>query len=149
MATKKAIKRRNILIGSGISVGVLALALIFVVFGPGSKQTLIGSITVTDTNFYYGSSVVVSGGSCYTKGGYSDVNSGTDVVVRNGDGKVLAITQLLPGTPVGSYSCKFSYVLELSNSDFYAVHIGKRDDVNYTKLELEERNWILNLTLGD
>jgi hypothetical protein len=149
MATKKAMKRRRMLIAGGIGGGVLILAVLLMVFGPGSKQMLRGSITVIDTNFYLSSSVETNGSSCYTSGGYSDVNSGTNVTVKNGDGKLLGVTDLSSGVTVGSYMCKFSFELEVSKSDFYSFDIGNRDEVSYSKEELEDKGWNLELTLGD
>jgi hypothetical protein len=149
MATKKAMKRRKMLIAGGIGGGVLVLAGLLMVFGPGSKQMLRGSITVIDTDFYYSSSVETNGSSCYTTGGYSDVNSGTNVAVKNGDGKLLGVTDLSSGVTVGSYRCKFSFELEVSKSDFYSFDIGNRDEVSYSKDELESKDWNLELSLGD
>jgi len=149
MATKKAMKRRRMLIAGGIGGGVLILAVLLMVFGPGSKQMLRGSITVIDTDFYLSSSVETNGSSCYTSGGYSDVNSGTNVTVKNGDGKLLGVTDLSSGVTVGSYMCKFSFELEVSKSDFYSFDIGNRDEVSYAKEELEDKGWNLELTLGD
>jgi hypothetical protein len=149
MATKKAMKRRKMLIAGGIGGGVLVLAGLLIVFGPGSKQMLRGSITVIDTDFYLSSSVETNGSSCYTSGGYSDVNSGTNVSVKNGDGKLLGVTDLSSGVTVGSYRCKFSFELEVSKSDFYSFDIGNRDEVSYSKDELESKDWNLELTLGD
>jgi len=149
MATKKAIKRRQMLIAGGIGGGVLILAALFMVFGPGSKQMLRGSITVIDTDFYYSSSVETNGSSCYTTGGYSDVNSGTNVTVKSGEGKLLGITDLSSGVTAGSYSCTFSFIMEVPNSEFYSIDIGNRDEVSYSKDELEAKGWSLDLTLGD
>ena len=149
MATKKALKRRNMLFAGGIGGGVLILAALFMVFGPGSKQMLRGSITVIDTDFYYSSSVETNGSSCYTSGGYSDVSSGTNVTVKNGEGKLLGITDLSSGATAGSYSCKFSFQIEVPNSDFYSFDIGNRDEVSYSKDELKAKGWNLELTLGD
>lgn len=149
MATKKERKRRQLLIAGGISSGVLVLAAIFMMFGPGSKQTLRGSITVIDTDFYISSSVVVYGDYCTTEGGYSDINSGTSVTVRDGEGKFLGITDLSIGEPAGSYSCKFSFELELPSSEFYSFDIGNRDEVNYTDDELKSQDWIIDLSLGE
>ena len=149
MATKKALKRRKMFIAGGIGGGVLLLVALFMVFGPGSKQMLRGSITVIDTDFYYSSSVETNGSYCYTTGGYSDVNSGTNVTVKNGEGKLLGITDLSSGETAGSYSCKFSFEMEVANSEFYSFDIGNRDEVSYSKDELEAKGWSLDLTLGD
>jgi hypothetical protein len=108
-----------------------------------------GSITVIDTDFYYSSSVETNGSSCYTSGGYSDVSSGTNVTVKNGEGKLLGITDLSSGATAGSYSCKFSFQIEVPNSDFYSFDIGNRDEVSYSKDELKAKGWNLELTLGD
>ena len=149
MATKKALKRRNMLIAGGVGGGVLILAGLFFMFGPGSTQMIRGSITVIDTDFYYSSSVETNGSTCYTTGGYSDVNSGTTVTVKNGDGKLLGVTDLSSGVTAGSYSCKFSFKMEVPNSEFYVFDIGNRDEVRHSKDEDEAEGWKLELTLGD
>ena len=147
MATKKELKRRKMFIAGGIGGGVLILAALLMTLGPGSKQVLRGSITVIDTGRY--SSVEIVGSSCYTSGGYSDISSGTNVTVKNGEGKLLVISDLSEGVTAGSYSCRFDFELELPSSEFYSFDIGNRDEVNYSKADLESRDWTLDLSLGD
>ena len=147
MATKKELKRRKMFIAGGIGGGVLLLAALLMALGPGSKQVLRGSITVIDTGRY--PSVEIYGSTCFTTGGYSDISSGTSVTVKNGEGKLLVISDLSEGVTAGSYSCRFDFELELPSSEFYSFDIGNRDEVNYSKADLESRDWTLDLSLGD
>lgn len=150
MASKKEKKQRKIaIIGGLIGGGILLLAVFYTTLGPGAKHQVTGSITVTDTSYYVSSSVVSTGIHCYTTSGYDDVNQGTDVTVKDADGKLIALGALSEGMFLGNHSCKFTFEIEVANSDFYSFHIGNRDDVTYTKSELVGKNWRIDLTLGD
>jgi hypothetical protein len=145
---KKAAKRIKALAKAGLILGFFGLVFAIALFGPASTQTLSGSIKVTDTD-ENNSSVFVYDGFCITLRGYSDIGGGTDVIVKDGAGKVIALTQLLRGTPVGLYSCRFDFEVKLPSSEFYSFSIGDRDEITYSKAELVDRSWRLDLTLGN
>lgn len=145
---KKAAKRVRALAKASLILGFFGLVFAIALFGLASTQTLSGSIKVTDTD-ENSSAVFVYDGFCITLRGYSDIGGGTDVIVKDGAGKVIALTQLLRGTPVGLYSCRFDFEVKLPSSEFYSFSIGDRDEITYSKAELVDRSWRLDLTLGN
>lgn len=145
---KKAAKRVKVLAKAGLILGFFGLVFAIALFGPASTQTLSGGITVTDTD-ENNSSVFVYDGLCITLRGYSDIGSGTDVIVKDGTGKVIALTELLRGTPVGLYSCRFDFEAKVPSSEFYSFSIGDRDQITFSKADLLDRGWRLDLTLGN
>lgn len=145
---KKAAKRVRALAKASLILGFFGLVFAIALLGLASTQTLSGSLKVTDTD-KNNSSVFVYDGFCITLRGYSDIGGGTDVIVKDGAGKVIALTQLLRGTPVGLYSCRFDFEIKLPNSEFYSFSIGDRDQITYSKADLLDRSWRLDLTLGN
>lgn len=86
--------------------------------------------------------------NCRGDGGYSDISGGTDVVVRDGSGSVLAKGALGPGRRNGG-SCTFQFtVRKIPEVDFYEVEVGRRGSLTYSFDELEARDWQVGFTLG-
>ena len=78
-----------------------------------------------------------SGNSCYGRGGYSDIDSGTTWTVTNPDGDVLAEGDLGPGKGKGS-RCKFTYTFTvLEGEKKYHVSVGRRGTLKYTESDLK------------
>jgi uncharacterized protein DUF732 len=69
---------------------------------------------------------------CEGADGYSDISSGTQVVVKNAAGTVLASTEL--GQGHGSDTlCTFSYSVTLTEGEStYTVSVGRRGELQYT-----------------
>jgi len=131
--------------GRGLVIGIL---LILVVVGAlvlgvglvrGQDHTLKGTMTLHE---------VVSGTSCTGTGGYSDIQAGTEVVVKDQAGKVLATASLGDGR-VDSGTCVFDFsVSHLPDADFYQVEVSHRGNVTYSKADLEKTNWTIGVELG-
>jgi Protein of unknown function (DUF732) len=95
--------------------------------------TVKGSFTLQDSmpsTFF--PSITMMGSSCQGSGGFSDVQPGTTVLVKNGAGKNLTQTQLGPG--IGSSTmCLFPFSFELKEGeDQYVVSISRRGDIPFT-----------------
>lgn len=115
-----------------------------------------------------------SGGSCSGEGGYSDIDEGQQVVVKDAEGRTLAKGNLGAGRLVGfpeatsgndedtdsdpdrsaaddldfSY-CQFKFTVEdVPEADFYAVSVGRRGELTYSYAEMKKRDWKVSFSLG-
>lgn len=91
--------------------------------------------------------------TCHGTGGYDDIREGLGVVVRDGAGVVLATSALGPGAYVDVarlYGCRFLFfVPDVPDAPFYAIEVGHRGELTYSKAELEAAGWSVAFTLGD
>ncbi|MDV3128350.1 DUF732 domain-containing protein [Mycobacterium sp. 21AC1] len=84
--------------------------------------------------------IVSDGAACQGAGGYSDVNGGTAVTVKNGKGEILASTTLGAGKG-GTADCRFSFTLKVTEGqDHYVVSVGHRGEFDYTFDQLMARS---------
>jgi len=129
---------------AAITVVLLAGAA-FLIFGAGGeKHTVTGSMSLTTSND------LSTGSSCEGTGGYSDVTSGTQVIIEDDSGKTLATSQYGSGAFDGT-SCVFEFTFnDVAKSAFYRVHSGSnRGVVQYSYQQMVDNNWSVHLTLGD
>lgn len=108
--------------------------------------TITGSFTLNDeTPNAYAPAIEVDGSSCTGAGGYSDVNPGTPVTVKNGKGEILTTTYLERGKG-GRYMCTFSMTFEVTEGeDRYVVSVGRRGELSFTFDELKSNGVALVL----
>lgn len=94
---------------------------------------------------------------CTGTGGYSDIQPGLDVVVRNGEGDIIGAGQLEDDPAVTdlaepidrSYTCFYKFeVRDLPDVPFYVLEVGDRGEQTYSKADLEDDDWTLFMTLG-
>lgn len=108
-----------------------------------------GTMTLIDSSpsLYY-SSISSYGGSCEGTGGYSDIHSGTEVVVKDTAGKTLTTTTLGSGNGT-SYECTlpFSFTV-MDGADGYVITISHRGDLHYTASDLKTPGRV-SISLGD
>ena len=89
-------------------------------------------------------------GSCWGQGGYDDISSGLEVVVKNADGSIIAKDELWNGKSTGYNECTFPFLVEnIRDSEFYVVGVGKRGSLTFSRAELELDNWQVNFVLGN
>jgi hypothetical protein len=107
-----------------------------------------GSFELIDTDpGYYFPSIVSSGGACEGSSGYSDIHSGTSVILKNSTGTLLAQTTLSAGTGDRMF-CTFTFSLTVTEGeDDYVASVSHRGDVHYSFQQLKSSG--LHLTLGD
>lgn len=108
--------------------------------------TITGSFTLKDDEpSVYSSAIDVDGSSCTGAGGYSDVNEGTPVTVKNGKGEILTTTYLEPGKG-GRYLCTFGITFQVTEGeDRYVVSVGRRGELSFSFEELKARGVALVL----
>jgi hypothetical protein len=135
------------------------LAIIVLVPGEGSEgQQIHGSLALSDidTSEFTDLSVTNLGDTCYGTGGYDDISEGAQVVLRDGEGKVIGTSSLNEGhsnlgCEVGDVIaiCTFEFIIEdVPSSDFYSVEVSHRGEINFSHEELERQGWEVSLTLG-
>lgn len=127
-----------------------------------STFNVIGTVTVQAGE----GSVGTEGGNCVTEGGFSDIASGGQVTITNESGKVVALGTLDAGRATGvmvlptfnpetgqieqvpqATKCVFGFSVPSvpEGENFYAIEMGHRKPLKYTRSELATP---LSLTLG-
>lgn len=109
-------------------------------------------------------------GSCYGFGGYDDFGAGMDIRVMDQDGKLIgsgatqSLSDLARSEPDFfdeikgedfnpeediAVGCQVAALVPLlGDADIYRVEIGRRGETTYTRTDLEEAGWKLDLSLG-
>lgn len=87
---------------------------------------------------------------CFGDGGYSDIDEGADVTVKNQDGSIIATGRLEAGRITNQgVNCTFNFsVAGIPDATFYSVEVSHRGELRYSKAELEQQNWTVTFTLG-
>ncbi|CAN1213539.1 hypothetical protein TUMEXPCC7403_25255 [Tumidithrix helvetica PCC 7403] len=87
----------------------------------------------------------------YNTGSYSDLATGGSVKVKNAKGEIIAIGKLTNGKVKpfqGALYCfKEFQVSDVPDSDFYSISVGTRNDLTFSRDELEKKNWSLELVI--
>ncbi|BBX74914.1 DUF732 domain-containing protein [Mycobacterium shinjukuense] len=109
--------------------------------------TVTGSFTLRDESpNVYVPAITVSGSSCSGSGGYSDINPGTQVTVKNSKGDILA-TAFLQAGQGGRFWCTFPFSFEITEGeDRYVVSVGRRGEMSYSFADLKANG--VSLVLG-
>lgn len=91
-----------------------------------------------------------SGGDCKGTGGYSDMKSGVEVIVKDAAGVIIGQTRLAADSAfLYGNGCRYTFeVPALPVSGFYTVTVGKRGDQTYSEADLEAMGWAVSLHLG-
>jgi hypothetical protein len=110
------------------------------------KATVKGSFSLLDKSpSEYSTPITVSGSSCSGSGGYSDIDQGTQVTVKNGKGDVLTTTTLGAGSG-GRYVCTFPFSFQITEGeDRYVVTVSRRGDMSYSFNDLKAKGVALQL----
>jgi hypothetical protein len=86
-------------------------------------------------------------GGCFGMNGYSDIQPGTQVRVKDATGKVVGVGALEGGTYLeDSFSCRFDFVVTVPDSDYYQVAVSHRGDVAADRSTAQAK--AIALTLG-
>lgn len=125
---------------------VPALVLLGACGGTSDGRTINGELVLA----YSDSSIAVTAGeACVGRGGYADLNSEADVVIKNEDGKIIATSKLGQGK-IEQGACRFTFAVEgVPEASFYSVEVSHRGELTYSRDELEEDGWSVALNIGD
>ena len=122
--------------------------------GGGGGQELSGTFTLIDSD------IAGDWQSCSGTGGYDDFGPGMDVTVRDGENEIIATgtTENLSSTEDAdsewasgdaSYFCTVKFSIDsLPRAEFYSIEVGHRGDLSYSRDELAEADWNVELSLG-
>jgi len=85
---------------------------------------------------------------CSGRGGYSDIEPGAQIVIRDESGDIIATSRLErdPNSVVGG--CTFIFIAEVPDARFYTFSLGRRGDITYSKTEMEQMGWAPALVVG-
>lgn len=113
------------------------------------KKQVVGTFAVIDKKSSYGDWNLDE--NCNTSGGYSDIGSSTQVIVKNREGVELSRTDLgvLPKieTEGRTRRCTWTFFLAISKGeDYYILSVGRRGEMKYS---FEEITSGVSLSLGD
>ena len=93
--------------------------------------TASATFVLMDTSNPYFSSIASDNGTCHGTHGYSDIGSGTQVMVKNGKGEILASTSLGDGHG-DDVKCTFAFSFPITEGqDRYVVSVGSRGEFSY------------------
>jgi len=85
---------------------------------------------------------------CHGLGGYSDVQSGQPIVVKDGNGSVIATGATAYDTR-SAPACAFAFdIPAVPDVPFYSIEIGRRGRQTFSRDHLDAANWHVDLTLG-
>lgn len=89
---------------------------------------------------------------CEGTGGFRDIEDGTPVALRDGDGNVrgTARLEIASREAFGNHpGCIYTFAFDdVADADFYAVEIADRGEVVFSRAELEAANWRIQTELG-
>jgi hypothetical protein len=109
--------------------------------------TASATFVLIETSKAYVSSIASDGTKCQGTHGYADIGSGTQVIVRNGKGEILAATSLGEGHG-NDVNCRFSFSFPITEGqDRYVVSVGKRGEFSYSFEQLRSRG--IEIHLGE
>ncbi len=120
-------------------------AIVLIVTGCG-----VGSHKITGTFKLIDSDVNYNQFTCYGLGGYADIREGADVIVKDGSGKIIAKSKLVDDKAGSSArGCAYTFeVADVPSADFYAVSVGRRGELTYSKSEMAAQGWKVSFSLG-
>ena len=152
-------------------IPALVSGLILAACGGDEPRVLTGAFTLQADN------IAGSWDSCRGEGGYSDFGRGMNVTVRSGSGEVIGTgnTRNLTDADLGDLDlsengeddismleltaavaqirgtsrCTVWFEAEIGEADFYSIEIGRRGELTYSASELADRDWHVELSLGD
>ncbi|MDJ0579049.1 hypothetical protein [Crocosphaera sp.] len=88
------------------------------------------------------------GDRCEGIRGYSDINSGTPIIVRDENNNIIANGELGIGILEDRVTCVYPIIaFELPKAKYYQFEIGKRD-ITYSREQLLKNGFKLELFLG-
>ncbi|MEV8309937.1 hypothetical protein AB0P36_21930 [Streptomyces flavidovirens] len=128
---------------AGAALVALAWAGTAIDFGGPETLTTTGGIFLSDYDGF-----VSTGELCTGKGGYADLDAGTEVTITDASGTVVAADNLTTGEVVGS-ACLFNFTVRdiPAGSKLYRVEVSHRGAL--TKTEAELRKGDIAFTIGD
>jgi hypothetical protein len=112
-------------------------------------NVLSGTFTLLDDNLVLIPRDGPLGSDCWGQRGYDDIRSGLGVVIKDGAGTIIAKDELLSGKLTGRNECTFPfYVGNVPDADFYAIEVGGRGSLVYSRDEIDRDDWRVAFSVG-
>lgn len=115
------------------------------------KLTLIGTFQLHEPPTLY---TAKPGDPCLFggRGGYKDIQDGTQVTLSDGADTIRAVTKLEDGKWAGAGAAQYCewrfYFSEVPDLDVYQVEVAHRGKIAYTRQQVRESSFVATLTLG-
>ena len=72
------------------------------------------------------------------------------MVIKNGEGKIIANDELWSGKLTGLNECTFPfYITSVPDTDFYEIEVGRRGSLVFSRSDLELDDWQVGFQIGD
>lgn len=126
-----------------VALAVLAASVYSVRPSPNRNPTVSGTLTL------FQAELVMDGESCHGTGEYEDLAPGGQVTVRNQDDETIAVAELQRSAWLGPEACRFPFSIpDLPRASVYVFAVNDRDQVEYTRRQLEEAGWRVFMVTG-
>lgn len=80
-------------------------------------------------------------------GGYDDLAAGANVVVRDGEGGIIATSKLTGGVQ-SSAGVTFTFTAKVPKTEFYEVEVSHRGGLRFSFEDLEKADWEIHSSIG-
>lgn len=130
-----------------MKVAVRVALVVLIVIACSGMHTLEGSMEVIESLPLEDANSI--GAPCTGLGGFDDLRRGTTVMVKDENGKVLAVGKLEGGLVVALETCRFTFkVANIPDADFYQIEVSHRGALTYSRGDLDKRDWKVELSLS-
>jgi hypothetical protein len=139
--------RKRVVIGVVVVVALLGAGAALIALGGNKKD----ESKVVAVSFELRADIESLTSECETSGGYGDINSSTQVIIKGKTGEEidrsnLGVGLFNSGAGDSRRGCTWLALLEIpKKEDYYVLSVGKRGETTYTWDELDN----IQLTLGD
>jgi hypothetical protein len=116
----------------------------------GPPFLITGTITLTTSSLYppAGASPGI-GSPCVGTGGFSDIQTGTDVTVTDEASRIVGIGHIVSSSRVNIVVCSLRFTVPgVPERPFYKVEVSHRGGLTYSLQDMKSRNWTIDATLG-
>lgn len=116
-------------------------------------HTITGTLIIGSSQHFdlVGTDVGKPGVPCFGSGAFSDINAGASVQARDEAGNVIGLGRLNLGVLVGTavpLTCELTWTMEVQDADFYAFEVANREGTTFSRAELEQIGWHVDLRIG-
>lgn len=119
-----------------------------------SERTITGEVRLNN-----GDTVVRSDGECQGTGGFDDISAATQAVVKNDAGTIVGTTRMAAVPLVDPVDrrerylakrrCDYTFTVVVPDSPFYSIEVGRRGALTYSRSELEDAGWAVEMSIGE
>lgn len=136
-----------VIVGAGVIVLAIIVVIVVLIVNAVTPHAFAtgGTLSVSATGIVGGTQ---DGDECHTTGGFTDIETGAQIVVTDDQGKTVAVGELGGGKVAAEgLACQFPFTIKdiPAGSKFYKVEISHRGGPQYTERQLRSG---LDLSIG-